>query len=1017
MEGETKLRDIPEPRLYGRLVESQILNARYRMAVLPPFLSTKQNVVLISGDAGMGKSALASSLRGAVEKDGGLFLSGKFDQFLGKPFEPFRQAFTEYADLICERSPARIGQLRADILEAVGRDVGLLTSTIPALTRIIGQQTEAAKVPGSSASHRFRHVFRAFLRAICDENSPLVLQIDDIHWADASSLELLRYMSTSSGDKAFFLVCTFRRENSQESRRPFVEALQDMKMDANLEVTEIRLLPLKLVNVNEILSDTLELTKDETLPLSNVIFRQSRGNSLFVSEVLKLLVDQELVYMQGDKWNWCIDIIQEKLGDTDSIVDLVTNKMKTMPSAAQEVLKAASCLGQIIDESSLFITLQKEPSWVIDSINLSVAAGMLVSTPTVGKYSFRHEKIREAASSLINTEEKPEYFIMPGRRLWKGSDEGTLLSNIFTVVDLLYFGIDLITDTNERYEVAELHRIAGEKATALTAFSQAASYLRRGINLLGKNSWTERYALTLALHDSLAEVETGRVDFDQVKLLIDDVHKNACNIDDKTRSYFTLIHLMASEDYVTEAIAVGIDFLRELGEPFPISTKKSVFVKELVATKWALRGKSNKELLALPKMIDQRKIACANLLSVLFVYCSMQRSPLAPIIALRAIRHTLKNGLFAGSAASFAAYGSIEMGLFENIRLGKRFSDLSHLLLEQDVEGEYLALSSLIVTTGIDIFFKPRVELIERLHYASRTALSRGDIAMAGLNSAAALTFGVYSGMRVSVLDCKVERAFALLDEYNQQDLMSFVLVAQAYVAKISSTTESERPSSLEGPNFMIDRIIREAEERSNDSQVLLLHNVAAILAYMFQDYTAALNSVDNYLIVLAKTNWKCMVGWGCISFYRGVILVALAREYSPGRRQRRLLKQARKILNLIKNLARLCPHHFLHRHTFMDAELKATSRVNKKAVLSLYEVAIQQASQHGYLHEAAMASERASEHCKRVWDVSGCIAFLGRAKDMYEEYGAFANVVRIESLKISFMEETASLTSQALDT
>ena len=74
------------------------------------------------------------------------------------------------------------------------------------------------------------------------------------------------------------------------------------------------------------------------------------------------MVDQELVYMQGDKWNWCIDIIQEKLGDTDSIVDLVTNKMKTMPSAAQEVLKAASCLGQIIDESSLFITLQKEPS-------------------------------------------------------------------------------------------------------------------------------------------------------------------------------------------------------------------------------------------------------------------------------------------------------------------------------------------------------------------------------------------------------------------------------------------------------------------------------------------------------------------------------------------------------------------------------------------------------------------------------------------------------------------------------
>ena len=996
MEGETKFVSPPERRLYGRLVECQMLNARYRMAVLPPFLSRKQNVVLISGDAGMGKCALASSLRGAVEKDGGLFLSGKFDQFLGQPFEPFRQAFTEYTDLICQRYPERIGQLRADILKVVGREVELLTSTIPALTRIIGQQKGAAKVPGSSTSHRFRYVFRAFLRAICNEKWPLVLQFDDIQWADASSLELLRYMSTSSGDKAFFLVCTFRRETSLDSRRPFVEALQDMKADTNLEVTQIRLQPLKLVNVDEMVSDALVLTKHETLPLSNIIFRQSRGNSLYVSEVLNLLVDQELVYMEGDKWNWCIDKIQAKLGGTNSIVDLVATKMKTMPSDVQELLKAASCLGQMIDQSSLFITLQKEPSQVIDSINLSIAAGMLVSIPTVGKYSFPHEKIQEAASSLITNEEKSEYFIMLGRRLWRGSDEGTLHSNIFTIVNLLYFGIDLITDTNERYELAELHHLAGEKATALTAFSQAASYLRRGIKLLGKNSWTEKYALTLALYDSLAEVEASNADYDRVKMLVDDVHKNACNIDDKIRSYFTLIHSMASEDYVTEAITCGIDFLRELGEPFPLSISKSQINKELMMTQWALRGKSNCDLLSLQHIVDGRQIACAKLMSVLFVYSYVQRSPHAPILACRAIRHTLKHGLFAGSASTFASYGTLLMSTFDYPNSGKSLSILAHSLLELDKEKEYLAQSKLLVIVGIDSFFKPMSEVTESLKYASRIALGRGDIAMAGLNAMYLPLLGFLGGMRIPVLENEAARSFALLNEYNQHDKIPLVHVIQAYVAKLTSVAESNCPTVLDGPFLLVNRSMQEAEERKNFKMQILIQEAGGILAYMFLDFEASRDYLKTFFDMCLQHKTKVLMSYVVMSFYQALNYIALARKEPLLRERRKMLKQADNLAKSLTFWARYSPTVYSHRSDLITAELRATRNPKDQMITRLYECAIQGGANAGFYNEAAMASERACEHFQRVGDSASCLHYSKQAMDLYQEYGAISKVARM---------------------
>jgi hypothetical protein len=236
-----------------------------------------------------------------------------------------------------------------------------------------------------------------------------------------------------------------------------------------------------------------------------------------------------------------------------------------------------------------------------------------------------------------------------------------------------------------------------------------------------------------------------------------------------------------------------------------------------------------------------------------------------------------------------------------------------------------------------------------------------------------------------------------MLEEYNQQDLMPLLLVAQAYAAKLSSHSESNDPTNLEGPHLMVDRALQEAEERSNHTQALAIHRTSTVLAYMFQDYVAAYDGVTKYISIFIKSKMKAMLGWGSACFYMGLTCICLAREQPLGRERRRLIKQANKMLIRIKKWALSSPHHFIHRQSLLEAEITAIRNMADKSIISRFELSIHQASQHGYLHEAAMASERASEHCNRIGDKCGSAKYFSRSRDLYEEYGAVAKVVRMK--------------------
>jgi predicted ATPase len=177
-------------RLYGRAAESAALVSAWERAVAGATL-----LVLLAGPSGVGKSALVSELQRAVVLRGGSFAAGKFEERAGSvPYAPVAHALRELVqELLTERAPV-LERFKRELLGALGQRAQVLTDLIPELAIILGPLPPAPALGPSESQNRFRLVLEDALRVFATKERPLVLFMDDLQWADPSSLALLKIL-------------------------------------------------------------------------------------------------------------------------------------------------------------------------------------------------------------------------------------------------------------------------------------------------------------------------------------------------------------------------------------------------------------------------------------------------------------------------------------------------------------------------------------------------------------------------------------------------------------------------------------------------------------------------------------------------------------------------------------------------------------------------------------------------------------------------------------------------------
>ena len=956
------LLNLSSQRLFGRDEEEAQLVEAYQRAMT----SSICELVLISGLSGTGKTTLAHN---TLRKQPVHVITGKFEETKQPPFAVFVQALTEYAERTYDAYPNRIPMLKEEINNMVSEG-GLLTGLIPSLTKIMGPQPPSTLQDASSRAARFRYVFSRLIKAIATVH-PLVILFDDIAWADDASLESIQaLLLLQEKDKPLplMVVCTHRPLDGTSSVSKLLRRLDSQN------VTEICLTDWNVDLVNQFVSDLLQHGLEVTLPLAQLVHSQTQGNIFYVMQYLKFLEEQGLIYYDSsiDEWRWDLDELESK-----SAAELMNNKLEQLPSEVRRTLEVAACMGNIIDDSALLIILDNR-ELVASSLDQAADAGLLVCSQDHG-YKFAHDRIRQAILTLLDD---PDQFRLDiGRKLWNHVND----DSIFVVVTLLNRGSSLIELKEERYRLAKLNLKAGVKAASLSSFPDAAFYLNSGIDLLGRHHWEEEYKLSLELHDTAAEVEMCNANFERVRGLITQVLMRAMTLQDKLCSYVTLMRSVGQQDDLEEAMTIGFDVLRALGDPLPRKASKWASTKDLVRTKWMMRNMTVEDFCSIPLMTNGNKIWCSEILNILSVYSVLTRSPFVDIISLRTIQLCIRYGLSRGSSWAFAFYGMafVSRG---NVKEGARMARVALAVLEASGAHEMLPRVYLIVYSGVLHWTRPLRETLEPLKFASRVAMETGDVEHSMLCVNRYCVHGYFSGRPLSRLEDEFDEYAHQMKMYKQENvLISFNLLGQLIH---NLTGRSDEPTVLRGEIMDIDHALKEAKETHSASHENSCLQFSAYAAYLFGDYERAHELEEK----IEQTKGATLYFWGRVQvcFIRGLAAIAVARTKMTNREKYMKIGRAsyREMLVWAKN----CPSNFKHKQKLLEAELKGVAQdAYSPYVVASYDEAVEGARREGIIHDEALACERAAEYMERVNDPRVASAYRFRAQSLYLEWGATA--------------------------
>jgi predicted ATPase len=642
---------IPE-KLYGRDREIATLLSCFDRIIR----TGVPELVLVSGYSGIGKSSVVDELHKALVQPRGLFASGKFDQYKRDiPYATLVQAFQSLVRPLLSKSDTELASWRNALLEALGPNGRLMIDLIPELKQIIGEQPPVPDLPPLQARRLFQISLRRFIAAFAKPQHPLVLFLDDLHWVDAATLDLLEDLMIRS-DVRHLLVIGAYRDNEIDPTHPLVRTLEAVR-GANAKVGQITLTPLGRESLEEFVADALRCAPAQAVPLAQLVHEKTGGNPFFAIRFLSALADEGLVAFDATAgaWSWDLARIRAK-AYTENVVELMVGKLRQLPAETQAALRQLACLGNAAKVAMLSTVLGTSEDDV--HMVLRDAARHDLVERLDGSYRFIHDRVQEAAYSSIPDRQHAGAHLRIGRLMVARTPPEKLDEATFEIVNQFNRGLELITSVDEREQAAELNLAAGRRAKASTAYVSALSYFITGRGLLGEDCWEHRRELIFALdlHRAECELLTGALSDAENHLAA--LSARITDMADRAGVARLGIDLYLWLNQPGRSVAVGLEYLRHLGiswSPHPTDEE----ARRAYQRVWSELGRrATEELITLPLMTDPASLVALDVLNRLCSSAQYTDLNLYTLVVCQMLRLTLDHG---NSDASAVAYGRLGM--------------------------------------------------------------------------------------------------------------------------------------------------------------------------------------------------------------------------------------------------------------------------------------------------------------------------------------------------------------------
>src|SRR6185295_11020206 len=599
---------IPE-KLYGRAREIDILLASFDRVVKT---GTPQ-LVLVSGYSGIGKSSVVNELHKVLVPPRGLFTSGKFDQYKRDiPYSTLAHAFESLIRPLLGKSEAELAAWRDALQEALGPNARLIVDLVPEVKLIIGEPPPIPELPPQDAQRQFQLVFRRFIGVFARPEHPLALFLDDLQWLDAATLDLIEDLVTQPDVRHLMLIGAYR-DNEVGASHPLMRKLDAIRQ-AGAAMDEIALAPLARDDVARLLADALHSEPARAAPLAQLVHEKTGGNPFFAIQFLSALAEEELLVFDHGKgsWSWDLDRIHAK-GYTSNVVELMVGKLGRLPVETQTALQQLACLGNSAEITLLAVVLGTSEAQVHAALGEGVLLELVERREA--RYRFAHDRVQEAAYSLIPEPMRAEMHLRIGRLLVARTPPEKRDEVIFEIVNQLNRGGALIQSQDEREELAELNLIAGKRAQQSTAYDSALTYLAAGRALLPEDCWERRGALTFMLEFQCAECEFLTGAFAAAEERLSMLSSRGGRLVD-----FAAVTHLREELFTTlgrsdRAIEACLDYLRHLGIRWSAHPEREEVEREYARIWRQIGSRSIEELVDLPLMADPEWRATMDVLT------------------------------------------------------------------------------------------------------------------------------------------------------------------------------------------------------------------------------------------------------------------------------------------------------------------------------------------------------------------------------------------------------------------
>jgi len=995
-------------KLYGRDQEIKALQVD-----LDGLQSGGRSLCLVSGVSGVGKTALINWAMDEIFKKKGLFSAGKFDQLKGDShFSALINALDRLILHFLSEPEEVQARWKGRILSLLGENAGLLTQVLQHLEKLIGVQPPVKEISGLEGQNRFRYTFMNMIRALCSPEEPLILFLDDLQWADQSSMSMLENIIQDAQIKGFFLIGAYR-DNEVSPQHPLMHTL-DKLIQEKVPVRQIQLGPLGEKEVSQLLAEAMFKQTEECSELARVLIHKTSGNPFFISTFLTTLFQEGMISFDSDlgAWTWNLENIQQH-ASSQNVLSLLLGNLDKLSKETQSVLAHAAVLGNSFDLGSLRIITKIELHPLMQLLLPAMQRGYIQARGTDYRYflnpstaelhrpfatffRFQHDQVQRASFKLISQDKAKELSLQVGKLLNEYLTLKERDDRLFEIINFYNNGIEYISSLEEKDTLFQMNLKAAERSMKSNAYSYAISYSEYAFRCLdGRDIWAEDHAVAFRLVFAKFEALALSGQYDEMlEYLQSFQHQNLEPIE-AAKVHFTIASTKGvTGDFQGATKSADLAF-QALGVRIPQSTSTVAVLKELVKTLFLVgrRKADNFKDLVFTDSPERELFdyIMGNVSGSIYQYNINSWS----IFTLIWIQTMLRHGVTRLGYQGFALYGLIlfSLGKFQQCyEYGVLTSNLIDRAGGKSKDWALYFSGNFCLQWGQHIH-----KALPVIKEARSTCLSVGNIHSYNYASNSIPFTMMLAGFPLSSVIEEVKANREFLETIKYEEGLWVQTVFQQVALCLSGKTIG--PGSLSDDDF---------DEKEYLDRLLVYKNPLPLQWYSIcKTYVLVFYGLwdkaveEGYRAASLVDVTPGHVYTTFTEIIHGFALVGAFDQMAPGD-QKKAIKRLRKYLKLCTKRAEAAPMNFLWMQLFLEAGLLSVQGKVEQA-LTRYEEAAEQAEAQNYFNYAGLISEFLIQLHREKGHGTAAKLRLFHAFKLYKKWGAAGKVYHLKSASESW--------------